>query len=73
MLGREARERGSLVVRATPVVRMARVVRTPSPSGGLTAGAVLVELAGARVIVPSGAQAETVRVVVEALRGPDER
>ena len=70
MLGREARERA---VRATPVVRMARVVRTASPSAAATEGAVLVELAGARMIVPSGADAETVRMVVEALRGRDER
>lgn len=47
-------------------VRLARVIR--APSAPLAATAVLVEFEGARVAVGSGASAETLRMVFEALR-----
>lgn len=55
----------------TTAVRLARVVRTPSPPS--TATAVLIELEGARVAVGSAVSAETLRVVFEALRGRSAR
>lgn len=47
-------------------VQLARVIRTPTaPTAG---AAVLIEIEGARVAVGTGASAETLRVVFEALR-----
>lgn len=51
----------------TTDVRLARVIRAPSPSSA--APAVLIEFEGARVAVGGGASAETLRAVFEALRG----
>ncbi|MCI0673787.1 MAG: hypothetical protein L0Y64_25335 [Myxococcaceae bacterium] len=55
-------------------VDLVRVVRAPvraaaAPVPAAVAGAVLVEVEGVRVVVPPGADAGTVRVVLEALRG----
>jgi hypothetical protein len=49
----------------TGSVRLARVIR-PTPSASTTT--VLIEIDGARVAVSSGANAETLRVVFDALR-----
>jgi transposase len=48
------------------LVRVVRAAATAVPAAA--AGAVLVEVEGVRVVVPSGADAATVRVVLEALR-----
>jgi len=49
-------------------VTLARVVRTPSVS---SASAVVIELAGARVLVAAGAEPATVSMVLGALRASD--
>jgi transposase len=55
-------------------VGLVRVVRAPARSQvvsaptSASAGAVLLEVEGVRVVVPPGADAATVRVVLEALR-----
>jgi hypothetical protein len=46
---------------------MARVIRSPQVSSTVTT-TVLIEIEGARVAVSSGASAETLRVVFDALR-----
>lgn len=48
-------------------VRLARVIRT-APSTAAVTTTVLIEIDGARVAVPSGASAETLRAVFDALR-----
>jgi hypothetical protein len=48
-------------------VRLARVIRV-TPSAPAVTTTVLIEIEGARVAVPSGANAETLRAVFDALR-----
>ena len=48
-------------------VRMARVIRS-TPSKSAVTAMVLIELEGARIAVSSGANAETLRAVFDALR-----
>ena len=48
-------------------VRLARVIR-PTPSAPAVTTTVLIEIEGARVAVSSGANAETLRAVFDALR-----
>lgn len=48
-------------------VRMARVIRS-TPSAAAVTAMVLIEFEGARVAVSSGANAETLRAVFDALR-----
>ena len=52
-------------------VRLARVIRRPGPLEARASppnGAIWVELNGARVVVPHGAERSTVTVVLEALK-----
>lgn len=51
----------------TAGVRMARVIRS-TPSAPPVTTTLLIEIDGARVAVPSGANAETLRAVFDALR-----
>lgn len=62
-LGRKREE----TARRTGGVRLARVIRTAATTSPVTT-AVLIEIEGARIAVSSGANAETLRVVFDALR-----
>lgn len=55
------------VVRSVELVRVERGAVPTSVQGG---GSIVVELAEARVIVPPGTDAATLRVVLDALRRP---
>lgn len=66
--------RGGEAARAPgEAVSLARVVRTPARQqvarAGGSAAAVVVEVEGARVVVPPGVDGGTVEVVLRALRG----
>jgi hypothetical protein len=64
-LGREA-TRAVHEERPTTEVRMARVVRAAAPPATM---GIVVELGGARVLVPAGADRATLEVVLAALGG----
>ncbi len=51
----------------TREVRLARVVRAPEPAS--SAASVIVEVHGARVLVPTGVDAATLKTVLAALGG----
>jgi hypothetical protein len=61
------RRKASPPVRSLEVVRVERACNsmTPAPPSGVT---IMIELGGARVSVPAGSDAATLRVVLDALR-----
>lgn len=59
--------RGAGARKPTSEVRLARVVRAPAPAA--SAPGVIIEVHGARVLVPTGVDADTLRTVLAALGG----
>ena len=61
------------VASPAPVVRLAQLVRTPTPapknSGGLIDGTVVIEVGNARVTVTRGADLQSLVLVLALLRG----
>lgn len=66
-LGAEAQRTDASPRSRGPVVRLAQVVRVPPARAASAPTAIVVELGGARVLVPTGADAATLTTVLAAV------